>query len=296
MARGKSWQKNAMNVFVWNLCVCVCVCVLVRACVQSQLTLMPRIKRCHLLSSAFSLPRRHPLWGCQSQTPAVALHQNKRAACALVSLHMRVEQFVGYYVFSFCDGSSCSDSIISILKLVGAIASCIACFPLFAFMGAKVLLSFHILHGEYNHTWEPPTASKWTGRSLLYLCLLPCVCVCVSWLAGWTARGGGEGYGLEKQLRQDEPLSHLHLLSLSLSLSLTHTHTQTLWVNTPLADVQYFRQLSEDLAKQLSFFLIPLLLCPPFLFLLRSCLCASYSHCLSPSPSPAFPFSGFIPD
>lgn len=33
-------------------------------------------------------------------------------------------------------------------------------FPFLHLWGGKDLLSFHILHGEQNHTWEPPTASK----------------------------------------------------------------------------------------------------------------------------------------
>lgn len=38
------------------------------------------------------------------------------------------------------------------------------------------------------------------------------VCMSVSWLAGCTAGVWGAGCGLERQLRQDEPWSHLHLL------------------------------------------------------------------------------------
>ncbi len=160
---------------------------------------MVRIKCCHLLSLVFSFPRRQPLRGCQSQTPAVSLYQNKRPVCVCVHvcvcLHVCVRQYLRDYVF-FCNGSSCSDTIIFISKLVGVVA-CITCFTPFAFLEERDLLSLHVL-------FQAHSASRWThshlgasrciqinwSSSVISMFAPWCVCVCPDWLVG-QLRGRG---------------------------------------------------------------------------------------------------------
>lgn len=77
------------------------------------------------------------------------------------------------------------------------------------------------------------------------------MCVCPDWLV---VKPWGEVQGAveKKQLRQDETWSHLHFLS--------HIQINSLSEYSP-PDIRYFRQLSQDLAEHLSFFLISPLLC-----------------------------------
>lgn len=147
-------------------------------------------------------------------------------------------------------------------------------------MEERVLLSLHVLFSaplRHIHTWELPTASRWTGRLLLRIMF---VCVLIGWLGSWGRRAG---CGLEKQLRRDEPWSHLQLFSQ------THTHMYT-HTQTHPGDIKYSLQLREDLDEHLSFFLISPLLCPPFHFLLLS-LPSPYTVITSTLSSWLFPLS-----
>lgn len=168
-----------------------------------------------------------------------------------------------------------------------AVVTCITCFPLLHLWRKGFCWAFRFLFipalpdSEHIHTWELATASKWTGP-----CLLAGVYECV--LIGWLySRGVGcrvrfrEAAKTRRTLESPSPSPSVHINSVS---------------DYSPADIQYFCQLREDLVQHMSFVLICPLLCPPFLFLVLSCLCTFSSSCLSPPLFPGSSLSRFILD